>query len=74
MWDAREVHRKNNCLVRVGVNRSDGGHEWNSSYQTITTMPSVYRVKAVFVMGIDKMRQGSPEPQYHIEGSAGTRG
>ena len=43
-----KVHR------RVGVGRSDGGHESNSSCQTITKIPSACRIKAVFVMGIDK--------------------
>ena len=69
--DTRRVHRKTNCL---GADRSDGCRESNPSCQTITKVPSVYRTKAVFMMGIDKMRQGSLEPQYHIEGSAGSPG
>ena len=52
--DAREVLRKTNCLVRVGVGKSDGGHESNSSCQTITKVPSVCGIKAVFLMGIHK--------------------
>ena len=52
--DAREVLRKTRCLVRVGVGRSDGGHESNPSFQTITKIPSVCRIKAVLMMGIDK--------------------
>ena len=52
--DARRVHRKTNCLVRVGVGRSDGSHESNPSCQTITKVPSVCRIKAVLMMGIDK--------------------
>ena len=42
------------CLVRVGVGRSDGCHESNPSCQTITKVPCVCRVKAVFMMGIEK--------------------
>ena len=30
--DARRVHRKTNCLVRMGVGRSDGSHESKSRY------------------------------------------
>ena len=52
--DARSVHRETNCLVRVGAGRSDGGHETNTSCQAITKAPSVCRIKAVFMMGIDK--------------------
>ena len=52
--DTKKVHPKTKCLVRVGVGRSDGCHESNSSCQTITKVPSVCRMKAVFMMGIDK--------------------
>ena len=52
--DARSVHRKTNCLVRVGVGRSDGRHESNPSCQAITKVPSICRVEAMFMMGIDK--------------------
>ena len=52
--DARRVHRMTKCLVRVGLGRSDGGHEANPSCQTITKVPRVLRVKAVFMMGLDK--------------------
>ena len=52
--DAKKVHRKTNCLARVGVGRSDGRHESNPSCQTITEVPSVCRIKAVFMMGTDK--------------------
>ena len=72
--DAREVLRKTRCLVRVGVGRSDGCHESNPSFHTITKLPSVCRVKAVFMMGIDKMYRESPEPQCQIEGFVGTHG
>ena len=61
-------------LVRVGVDRSDGDHESHPSCQAITNAPSVCRIKAVFMMGTDKMRQRSPEPQHHIEGSTRTPG
>ena len=54
VWDAREVHRKTYCLIRVEVGRSDGGHESNPSCQAIIKVSSVSRVKAVFMMGIDK--------------------
>ena len=54
MRDAREVRRKTNCLVRVGVGRSDGCHQSNPSFRTITKVHSVCRVKAVFMMGTDK--------------------
>ena len=54
VWDAREVQRKTRCVVRVGVGRSDGGHESNPSCQTITKVPSILRVKAVFMVGIDR--------------------
>ena len=50
----REVLRKTHCLVRVGVGSSDGCHYSNPSFHTITKVPSVCRVKAVFMMGIDK--------------------
>ena len=46
--------RKTNCLIRVGAGRSDGCHETNPSCHTITKVASVCRVKAVFLMGIDK--------------------
>ena len=72
--DARKVHRKTNCLVRVGVGRSDGCHESNPSSQTITKVPSACRIKTVFYDGHRQMRQGSLEPQYHIEDSTGTLG
>ena len=52
--DARKVHCKTNCLVRVGAGRSDGCHESNPSCQTITKVPGAFRIKAVFTMGIDK--------------------
>ena len=52
--DAREVLRKTYCLVRVSVSRSDGCHESNSSCHTVTKVPSVCRITAVFVMGIDE--------------------
>ena len=52
--DGRSVHRKTNCLVRVGVGGSDGGQESNPSCQAITNAPSVCRIKAVFMMGTDK--------------------
>ena len=54
MRDTWKGHPKTDGLVRVGVGRSDGGHEPNSSWHTITKVPSVCRVKAVFMMGIDK--------------------
>ena len=53
----RKVHPKTNCLVRVGVGRSDGSHESNSSCQTIAKVPSLCRTKVVFMMGIDKSVQ-----------------
>ena len=59
--DARRVHRKTNCLVRVGVGRSDGGHESNPSLQTITKIPNVCRIKAVFMMGIDNTILKAPQ-------------
>ena len=52
--DARRVHRKTSCSARVGVGRSDGGHESNPSCETISKIPSVCRIKAVFMMDIDK--------------------
>ena len=52
--DAREVQRKSDCLVRVDIGRSDGCHESNPSRQTITKVPNICRIKAVFMMGIDK--------------------
>ena len=52
--DARRVHRMTNCLIRVGVGRSDGGHESNPSCQRITKVPNVCRIKAVLMMGIYK--------------------
>ena len=72
-WDARRVHRKTYCLVRVGVGKSDGGHESNPSYQTIK-VPSVCRITAVLGDGHRRMRQGSAKPQCHVEGYAGTPG
>ena len=72
--DARKVHSKTNCLVRVGVGRNDGCHESNPSSQTITRVPSACRIKAVFMMGIDKCVKESPKPQYNSEDSAGTPG
>ena len=52
--DAKEVLRKTRCLVRVGVGKSDGCHESNPSFHTVTKVPSICRVKAVFMMGLDK--------------------
>ena len=54
MRDTRRVHPQTNCLVGVGVGRSDGGHESNSSCHTITKVPSVCQVTAVLVMSIDE--------------------
>ena len=61
--DATRVHPKTNCFVRVSVGRSDDFHESNPSCQTITKVPSVCRIKAVFKMGIDKCVK---EAQNHI--------
>ena len=52
--DVRRVHRKTNSLVRVGVGRSDGGHEPDPSCQAVTKVPSVCRITAVLVMDMDK--------------------
>ena len=52
--DARKVHRKTDCFVRVGESKNDGGHESNPSCQVIAKVPSICRIKAVFMMGIDK--------------------
>ena len=69
------MHRKTNCLVRVGVGRSDSGHESNPSRKAITTAPSVCRIKAVFMMVIDKCVKEAQNhstilkvPQEHPEG------
>ena len=56
--DARSVHRKTYCLVRVGVGRSDGGHESNPSSQTIAKVSSACRIKGLFMMGVDTNTAG----------------
>ena len=62
MRDAREVLRKTRCLICVGVGRSDGRHKANPSFHAITKVSSVLRVKAVFMMGIDKSIEEALEP------------
>ena len=54
LQDAREALRKTCCLARVSVGRSDGCHESNPSFHTITKVPSIPRINAVFMMGEDK--------------------
>ena len=70
--DERKVQRKTDQLVRMGEGNSDDCHESNPSSQTITTVPSICRIRTAFMMGWT--RQRNPEPECHVEDSARTRG
>ena len=69
MRDTRRVHLQTNCLVRVGVGRSDGG-VLSCNHQSSQRLPS----HGGACDEHRRMRQENPKPRCHIEGFAGTPG
>ena len=59
---------KTRCLVRVGVGKSDGRHEANPSFSCNHQNFETSRNLGDAHDGQKQKHQGSPVPQFHIEG------